>query len=175
MTWTRENIGTATDEQKRQMDWVYATLYFRNEDEVAGYKREKTAAYNELFSRYSWAMDNRPDTAGAPPLPAFAMEIQGDITGWSELVQSKTVRVCETKVYKPQPKPEPGQGKIGVQAFPGSDWFTCLPGDTTSHGVTLVGVSQDGIAGLFQKVASPIQSSSATSGGQILGWWQKKG
>lgn len=169
MTWTRENIGSATQMQQKEMDWVYATLFFRNEDDAAGYKREKTASYLELFDRYSWAMDNRPGTAGTPPTPAFAMVVTGDVSGWSELTQSTTERVCETKVYKPQAKPEPGRGKIGKRYSPRSKFFVSLPGDTTENGEEIPGTSEDGVFGIFLKIGQ-LQSSGATvKGAPVVG------
>lgn len=168
-TWTRDNISGATADEKTGMDWVYAGQFFRNQDKAAQFKREETANYLELFDRYAWSMDNRPGTAGSPPAPAYAQIVTGDITGWSELAQSPTERVCETKVYKPTPKPEPGEGKIGKRMFEGDDeFFNILPGDITPNFKKIPGTSADGVFGVFQKHAN-IQGGPGQQANEIPG------
>lgn len=167
--WTRENIGTATAMQQKEMDWVYATQFFRNEDKAAGFKREETTNYLELFDRYAWSMDNRPGTAGPPPTPAYAMIVTGDVSGWSELAQSPTERVCPTKVYAPTPKAVPGEGKIGARMYPDDDeFFYILPGDTTPNFKKIPGTSADGVFGVFQKHAN-IQGGPSEQAQEIPG------
>lgn len=173
--WTRDNIGTATTDQKKEMDWVYATLYFRNQDIAAKYKADATSTYLEMFDRYVWAMDNRPDTAGSPPTPAFAMIVTGDITGWSATDLSPTERVCETKQYKPAPHPVLGTGKIGKRLSRNSRFWVCEQGDTTPGDEEMYLVTKDTppLSAVFVKRASPIQSSGAGTGNvQVLGVWE---
>src|SRR5207237_4599732 len=174
--WTAANLYSATPFQQTQMDWVYASQQIALDARVKNDNLARIAEYENRYSQYAAAMDNHPELAASqvPPEPAFAMVVKVDPSGWAEEVQS-TERVCPTKTYVPAKPVELGAGKIGERAFAGSDWFTCLPGDTTANGVVIPGVSKDGIAGLFQKVASPIQSSGAGSVGQVLGWYQKKG
>lgn len=167
--WTRATLPTATIAQQRDMDFTYASQFFKNEDDAAAFKVKKTADYLESFDRYAWSMDNRPGTAGPPPVPAFAMIVTGDVSGWSELAQSPTERVCPTKTYSPASKPVLGEGLIGPRYYPDDDeFFFALPGDTTPNFKKIVGRSADGVFGVFQKHAD-IQGSPSNTGGEIKG------
>lgn len=171
-TWTRATLPTATIAQQRDMDFTYASQFFKNEDDAAAFKAKKTADYLESFDRYAWSMDNRPGTAGPPPVPAYAMIVTGDASSWSELVQSPTERVCATKTYTPTPKPVPGRGKIGKRYSPRSNFFVCLPGDTTESGEEVPGTSEDGVFGVFLKIGQLQGSGATVKGAPVVGVWE---
>src|SRR5437667_1003952 len=96
--WNAANLWSATAFQQTQMDWVYASQQIALETRVKNDNLARIAEYENRYSQYAAAMDNRPDLASSqvPPVPGFAMVVKTSLNGWSEEVQS-TERVCPRK------------------------------------------------------------------------------
>lgn len=155
MTWTRENINSATDYQRTQLDWVYANAQFSYEDRAVAYNNNGINEYLNVYKQCVNAVSEHPDLAVKWPTPPFKWIVQQDAGGWPVITQSSEL-VIQPMIYEPPAKPKQGKWLIGIRYYPGNDtWFYALPGDTTGNMEEDLAVSADGVMGRFQKRMYP--------------------